>query len=92
MMLAPEWANDFYYKKGEVEAAPKWQAWMGQALIGHGVNDVALEKSRDEATDARPRLVVGIRVTGHGHTKRCVQAGTVGRERRVLRWYGFVDC
>ena len=55
-------------------------------------HDVALEKSRDEATDARPRLVVGIRVTGHGHTKRCVQAGTVGRERRVLRWYGFVDC
>lgn len=55
-------------------------------------HDVALEKSRDEATDARPRLVVGIRVTGHGHAKRCVQAGTVGRERRVLRWYGFVDC
>merc|ERR1711981_485349 len=55
-------------------------------------HDVALEKSRDEATDARPRLVVGIRVTDHGHAKRCVQAGTVGRERRVLRWYGFVDC
>ncbi len=55
-------------------------------------HDVALEKSRDEATDARPRLVVGIRVTDHGHAKRCVQAGTVGRERRVLRWHGFVDC
>merc|ERR1712216_163950 len=37
MLLAPEFANDFYYKKGAVEASPKWQAWMGQALVGHGV-------------------------------------------------------
>lgn len=44
MMLAPEWANDFYYKKGEVEAAPKWQAWMGQALIGHGVTTLLSRK------------------------------------------------
>jgi len=44
MMLAPEWANDFYYKKGEVEAAPKWQTWMGRALIAHGVTTLLSRK------------------------------------------------
>ena len=44
MLLAPEWANDFYYKKGAVEAAPKWQAWMGQALVGQGITSLLSRK------------------------------------------------
>jgi len=44
MLLAPEFANDFYYKKGAVEASPKWQAWMGQALVGQGITSLLSRK------------------------------------------------